>query len=109
MSRAELNPWQPHAFWTEGERSESGEIVSVATLLLTNRECPWKCLICDLWRHTLTESVPPGAIPQQIDRALSELPPARQIKLYNSGSFFDKTAIPPEDYEAIAAQVQGFE
>ncbi len=58
--------------------------------------------MCDLWRNTLTETVPRGAIPQQIDYALAQLPAARQIKLYNSGSFFDKQAIPPEDYEAIA-------
>lgn len=65
--------------------------------------------MCDLWRHTLTETVPIGAIPQQIDFALSQLPAARQIKLYNSGSFFDKRAIPPEDYEAIAERVRDFE
>ena len=109
VSRAAVNSFQPHAFWVEDERAENGEILPVATLLLTNRECPWKCLMCDLWRHTLTKSVPPGAIPQQIDYALSQLPPARQIKLYNSGSFFDKQAIPPEDYSAIAERLQNFE
>ena len=87
VPRAVLNPFRPHAFWCEEERAENGEIVSIATLLLTNRECPWKCLMCDLWRHTLTETVSRGAIPQQIDYALAQLPPARQIKLYNSGSF----------------------
>lgn len=109
VPRVELNPFQPHAFWVEAERAENGEIVSVATLLLTNRECPWKCLMCDLWRNTLTESVSPGAIPAQIDFALQHLPPARQIKLYNSGSFFDPRAIPREDYGAIAARLGAFE
>jgi len=65
--------------------------------------------MCDLWRNTLTESVPPGAIPEQIDFALARLPAARQIKLYNSGSFFDVHAIPAQDYGAIAAQVAPFE
>jgi hypothetical protein len=65
--------------------------------------------MCDLWRNTLTEGVPAGAIPEQIDYALSKLPPARQIKLYNSGSFFDRNAIPIEDYSAIAARVRSFE
>ncbi len=37
------------------------------------------------------------------------LPAARQIKLYNSGSFFDRKAIPPEDHAAIAERVAGFE
>ena len=107
--RVALNAFKPHAFWVEDERAASGEIVPVATLLLTNRECPWKCLMCDLWRHTLRESVPPGAIPAQIDLALNQLPDARQTKLYNSGSFFDARAIPPEDYAAIAARLTKFE
>jgi len=37
------------------------------------------------------------------------IPAARQIKLYNSGSFFDPRAIPPEDHEGIARRVAGFE
>lgn len=104
-----LNPRQPYAFLVEDERAASGELVSIATIFLTNRECPWRCLMCDLWRNTLTESVPSGAIPEQIAFALSRLPAARQIKLYNSGSFFDVYAIPAEDYRAIAAQVASFE
>lgn len=108
-TRRELDPQRPYAFLVEDERSASGEIVSVATVFLINRECPWRCLMCDLWRNTLTESVPRGAIPTQIDAALAQLPPARQIKLYNSGSFFDPKAIPPEDYGDIAARLCGFE
>jgi uncharacterized Fe-S cluster-containing MiaB family protein len=34
---------------------------------------------------------------------------ARQIKLYNSGSFFDPRAIPPDDYPAIAERLRDFE
>jgi radical SAM enzyme (TIGR01210 family) len=93
----------------EQERAESGEVVSVSTLFLTNRECPWRCLMCDLWRNTLVESVRPGTIPTQIDVALGHLPPARHLKLYNSGSFFDPRAIPPEDFPAIAERVRSFE
>jgi hypothetical protein len=65
--------------------------------------------MCDLWRNTLVEKVPAGAIPQQIDYALAQLPTARQIKLYNSGSFFDRNAIPFEDYPAIADRANLFE
>ncbi len=107
--RRHVDAAEPYAFLTEPERSDSGEIVSVATLFLTNRECPWRCLMCDLWQHTLPTSVPPGAIPAQIDLALARLPVARQIKLYNSGSFFDPRAIPVGDYPAIAARVRRFE
>ncbi|MES1244257.1 MAG: radical SAM protein [Acidobacteriota bacterium] len=108
-ARAALDPRRPYAFLVEDERAEDGEVVPVATLFLTNRECPWRCLMCDLWQSTLTEKLPPGAIPEQIDHALANLPPARQIKLYNSGSYFDPNAIPVEDDEAVAARVRHFE
>jgi radical SAM enzyme (TIGR01210 family) len=104
-----VDPLRPYAFLVEDECAASGEVVPVATVLLTNRECPWRCLMCDLWRNTLTESVPAGAIPTQIDYALQRLGMARQIKLYNSGSFFDPKAIPPQDHAAIAKSVAGFE
>ncbi len=107
--RNTVDPRKPSAFLVEEERAESGEIVRVATIFLTNRECPWRCLMCDLWRNTLSESVPPGAIPEQIDFALRQLGEARQIKLYNAGSFFDPRAIPPEDSPAIAERVRDFE
>jgi archaeosine synthase beta-subunit len=104
-----LDPLRPYAFFVESEHSPSGTIVPSAAVFLTNRECPWRCVMCDLWRNTLTEAVPEGAIPQQIRYALERLPAARQIKLYNSGSFFDERAIPAEDHPAIAALVTGFE
>src|SRR5688572_5975141 len=88
-ARIQLDPYRPYAWLVEEECAHNGEVVPVATVFLTNRECPWRCLMCDLWRNTLTETVPLGAIPAQIDFALSQLTPARQIKLYNSGSFFD--------------------
>jgi len=104
-----VDPFQPYAYVVEDERASNGDVVQVATVFLTNRECPWRCLMCDLWRNTLTETVPVGAIPAQIDYALQRLIPARQIKLYNSGSFFDPRAIPTEDHQAIADRVAGFE
>jgi len=102
---------RPYAFLFEQERSESGETVPIATVFLTNRECPWRCIYCDLWKDTLTETVPPGAIPTQIDFALAQpgFGEARQIKLYNAGSFFDPRAIPPEDFPAISERVTRFE
>jgi len=107
--RHALDPGQPYAFFVEKERSAHGRLVPVAALFLTNRECPWHCLMCDLWRNTLTSSVPVGAIPAQIDFALSRLGPAEHIKLYNSGSFFDPRAIPNEDHAAIAGRLNAFD
>jgi len=108
-ARQRLDPQKPYLFFVEQELSASGEILPVATIFLTNRECPWRCVMCDLWRNTLTTSVPPGAIPAQIDFALSQLPVARVLKLYNSGSFFDSRAIPVEDHHAIAARANNFQ
>jgi radical SAM enzyme (TIGR01210 family) len=107
--RNTLDPRRPYAFFVEEECSTTGEVVPVATVFLTNRECPWRCVMCDLWRNTLTETTAAGAIPEQIDYALAQLPAARQIKLYNSGSFFDRRAILFDDYPAIAARVSSFE
>jgi radical SAM enzyme (TIGR01210 family) len=105
-ARAQVDPFQPYGFFLEQERSGSGLIVTSAGILLTNKECPWHCLMCDLWKHTLTHSVPAGAIRKQIDFALAQPGMrAEQIKLYNSGSFFDPAAIPPSDYAAIAQGV----
>jgi len=97
-----------HAF-VEQERTANGQVESVATVFLTNRECPFTCLMCDLWKNTLDTSVVPGAIPAQIRSALHSLPPARHIKLYNSGNFFDPRAIPRQDWEEIADCAQGFD
>lgn len=107
--RNPLDPRRAYAAFVEDEASESGQLVSVATIFLTNRECPWHCLMCDLWKNTLTEPVPAGAIAAQIRAALAELAPARRIKLYNAGSFFDPRAIPPGDFADIAELVAPFE
>jgi uncharacterized Fe-S cluster-containing MiaB family protein len=98
----------PYTFLAEPEPIDGGQVEDVATIFLTNRECPFRCLFCDLWKNTTDEIVPVGAIPRQIDHALARLPPARHVKLYNSGNFFDRRAIPPEDYEAIAERVALF-
>src|SRR3954447_2148828 len=65
--------------------------------------------MCDLWKNTLEAPVASGQIPGQIRWGLARLPPARHLKLYNSGSFFDPLAIPPEDYGAIARLAAPFE
>ena len=78
-------------------------------MFLTNRECPWRCLMCDLWRNTLPEATPPGAILRQIRSAVAALPPARWIKLYNAGSFFDTQAIPVREIAAIADELGRYE
>lgn len=99
---------RPYHYLVEPERSAAGDIVDVATIFLTNRECPFRCLMCDLWQNTTDRTVPVGSIPEQIQYALQQLPPAQQIKLYNSGNFFDAQAIPPTDHVRIARLVRQF-
>ncbi|MBI3864206.1 MAG: radical SAM protein [Planctomycetia bacterium] len=103
-----VDPNLPYAWLVEPEPTASGNVEDVATVFLTNRECPYRCLFCDLWKNTTDERVVAGAIPRQIDYALARLPPARHIKLYNSGNFFDRQAIPYEDYSDIAHRVARF-
>jgi radical SAM enzyme (TIGR01210 family) len=108
-AREKLDPYLPYEYFVEDERSADGVVVPIATVFITNKECSFRCVMCDLWRNTLTESVPVGAIPAQIDHALLKLPPASQLKLYNSGSFFDPHAIPAQDYAAIAQRANRFD
>lgn len=104
-----LDPWQPYAFHVEPECAASRIVEDVATIFLVNKECPFRCTMCDLWKYTLDERVPVGAIPAQIGLALGQLALARHVKLYNAGNFFDSQAIPPEDHQAIADLVRDFQ
>src|SRR5262249_28746650 len=101
-------PHRAHAFFVAQERTRHGSIELVATVLLTNRECPFRCLMCDLWKNTTTTRVPAGAVPGQIEQALAALPAVQHVKLYNAGNFFDTQAIPPGDLPRIAELMAPF-
>jgi hypothetical protein len=107
-ARNSLNIDRPYEFLVEPECGADGTVEDVATIFLANRECPFRCLMCDLWKNTTVESVPVGAIPQQIDYSLERLPTAQHVKLYNSGNFFDAKAISKADWPAIVDRVRGF-
>ncbi len=104
--------YRPHSVLAEEEPDACLQPRRSLVVFLVNRECPWKCLECDLWKYTTLETVPEGAIPRQIEVALTQAPsgePFAQIKLYNSGSFFDPKAIPPGDDALIARQLEHFD
>src|SRR6185295_13847790 len=65
--RAKHDPWRPQGLVIEDELTAAGAIASVATVFLTGRECPWRCVMCDLWRFTVEEDTPAGAIAAQLD------------------------------------------
>jgi hypothetical protein len=133
--RLPADPWAAPRVVVDPEPDGHGGVIDVATLFLTGRECPWRCVMCDLWRHTIEGDTPPGAIPHQI-RLITQPGPEpgpepgaepvaqpgpepgpqpraepaevrwiRYLKLYNAGSFFDPRAVPPADDPAIARAV----
>lgn len=112
--RPSHDPWRHQGVIVEAERTAAGTVERVATVFLTGRECPWKCVMCDLWKYTTVTGTPPGAIPKQILDALAEIRSSASIdeqpstiKLYNAGSFFDPRAVPESDYGAIARSLCG--
>jgi radical SAM enzyme (TIGR01210 family) len=107
--KTRLDPMRPYAAVFEEELDAHGFVAPTAVVFITNRECPFRCVMCDLWRNTLDEAVPHGAIATQIRAALRQLPAAKQIKLYNAGSFFDPAAIPPSEDDEIARLLSGFD
>lgn len=109
--KAGVDPYTPLGVLVEEERTEDG-MKHVLTVFLAGSECPFTCVFCDLWRHTLDGPTPRGALPGQLRLALDSLPPGgprpRRIKLYNAGNFFDPRAVPPEDLPPIAELVAPF-
>lgn len=109
--RPRHDPWHYQDLVVEDERAPDGERGRIATVLLTGRECPWRCTMCDLWRYTTVADTPPGAIAAQVASARSALAEEsvfiRGMKLYNAGSFFDPRAVPDGDYEGVAAALEG--
>lgn len=110
VKRLPLSPDRPHAWLKEEERQADGRMAPGITVFLVNRECPWRCAMCDLWRYTLPVKAPAGSIPRQMDVAFQEAGTGglEWVKLYNAGSFFDVGAIPAEDLPGIAERCRGF-
>lgn len=104
-----VDPERPYAWLVEKERTIRGAIEPIAVIFLTNKECPFHCLMCDLWKNTTDITVSAEAISLQIKFALRNIKNVRHIKLYNSGSFFDRRAIPVVEYKKIAELLETFE
>lgn len=104
-----VNPNLPYAWLVEKEKTISGSVEDVGIVFITNRECPFHCLMCDLWKNTTDEAVPEANIARQIEWALERMDGIRHIKLYNSGSFFDTRAVPESEYKKIAELLKDFE
>lgn len=107
------DPLLHHGATVDMEPAVGGGTVAVGVVLLTGRECPWRCVMCDLWRQTTDANTPRGAIAAQVNEARAMLADRgetpRHLKLYNAGSFFDPRAVPVEDYGEIASALDGIE
>lgn len=108
--RTRHDPWQHQGVLVEEERAADGTRVRAATVFLTGRECPWRCVMCDLWTFTVEEDTPPGALVRQLRTACTGLgePWPEHLKLYNAGSFFDPRAVPEADYAPMAEAIRAF-
>lgn len=107
--RADVDANQPIGLRWDVERGVTVERRRVLTVFLAGAECPFTCLFCDLWQHTLDGPTPPGALPRQLalalesaGGALGEIDARAAIKLYNASNFFDPRAVPPQDDGALS-------
>jgi len=107
--RNDVDPARPYAHLVEPEHMPTGRVEDVLTVFITNRECPFKCLMCDLWKNTTEQRVPDGSVARQVEWALAQHEPVRHVKLYNSGNFFDSQAVPQSDWSAIAKMLKNAE
>lgn len=109
--RPSHDQWRHQGLIVEDERDVDGAVARMATVLITGRECPWRCVMCDLWRYTTIAETPAGAIAAQVAAARAafdrEAVPVTGMKLYNAGSFFDARAVPDADYDDIGASLAG--
>ena len=94
-----------NGFFQEEELTRSGVVEKHNVILTTNKECSFKCVMCDLWQNTLDYRVKNVVITKQVKDALDELPKAKHLKLYNAGSFFDRQSIPKQDTLDIADEL----
>ena len=106
-ARNTVDASRPYTTLVEPERTAEGTIEDVATIFITNRECPFRCLMCDLWKNTTEDRVPVGSVASQVEWALGQLPPVPRVKLYNAGNFFDEQAISRQDRSRIVELVAG--
>lgn len=99
-----------HGTTVDHERRPSGIVERALTIFLAGAECPFTCSFCDLWRFTTDAPTPVGALPLQIEKVLIDRPRPlpQRLKLYNASNFFDRRAVPREDWGPIAALATPF-
>jgi len=99
-----VDPFRAHGSLIEQERRPSGKLERTLTVFLAGAECPFACSFCDLWRWTIDGPTPRGALTRQLEEVVDRLdtPVPDRLKIYNASNFFDRRAVPPEDWAEIA-------
>lgn len=103
------DPWKHLGLTHEQERSVTGDLEQTSTVFLVGRECPFHCLMCDLWQYTLDQPTPNGAIAFQLRQAIDQIPHRQTIKLYNASNFFDPRSVPESDHESVLELLRPFQ
>lgn len=120
-----LDEKKAYGVFSEPELTRNGVVENHHIILTTNKECGFKCTMCDLWQNTLDYRVESGVVAGQVQDALDRLSgasevlgnseisaaKAKHLKIYNAGSFFDRQSIPKLDTFSIADELtlRGYE
>ena len=107
--RAPVDPSSAPAIVTEIEADSNGVPKQATTVFLIGKECPFRCLMCDLWKNTVSTPPPPGSLVSQVEAILPQITHREIIKLYNASNFFDPQAVPPAERTELGRLVKDFE
>ena len=105
-----VDPTAAHGSLVEMERRPDGRVERALTVFLAGAECPFTCSFCDLWQWTLDGPTPSGALVTQLEQVLDALerPWPERLKLYTASNFFDRRAVPREDWDALVRLAEPF-
>ena len=108
--KRQVDPFAAHGSLVEMERRPDGRMERALTVFLAGAECPFTCSFCDLWQWTIDGPTPPGALAAQLESILRSLagPVPHRLKLYTASNFFDRRAVPREDYAGLARLAEPF-
>ncbi len=91
-----MDPSRPVHVSLQKEIGYDKKIKKTLEIILTTTRCPFRCLMCGYYKDTIPDSPDPEQIIQQVEKAIKKFPEFEQVKIFNSGNFFDKKAIPPD-------------
>jgi radical SAM enzyme (TIGR01210 family) len=109
-----LDPSRPLGWIVERERCpDRPRPRRWLTVFTAGAECPFACVFCDLWQHTLPGPTPEGALPAQLRTAIAAARAAghafENLKIYNASNLFEPRAVPAGDDPALVEISAGFE